>query len=201
MHVLDTKTTRQFDSKTTWQPGIHNGGCRPLITCLTGRNMSRPTSTRNYKPYHNYPNYGVKFSKSFFPYFTKMFCSLAPKLSVLEQSEFKKELKVSLKPNKIKHYSYGPKLGNKLLTRLRVGRSFLGSIPSDLKKSDRKLKSYKKKSYKIFIFASPSNIKSKKWQKIFDFFFRWHGQKFSITFSKPNIFTKCLVSEYEVGPT
>ena len=73
-----------------------------------------------------------------------------------------------------------------------------GSIPSDLKKSDRKLKSYKKKSYKIFIFASPSNIKSKKWQKIFDFFFRWHGQKFSITFWKPNFFTKCLVSEYEV---
>ena len=89
--------------------------------------MSRPTSTRNYKPYHNYPNYGVKFSKSFFPYFTKMFCSLAPKLSILEQSEFKKELKVSLKPKKLKHYSYGPKLGNKLLTRLRVGRSFLNS--------------------------------------------------------------------------
>ena len=74
----------------------------------------------------------------------------------------------------------------------------MGSIPSDLKKSDRKLKSYKKKSYKIFIFARPSNTKSKKWQKIFDFFFRWHGQKFSITFWKPNFFTKCLVSEYEV---
>ena len=38
------------------------------------------------------------------------------------------------------------------------------------KKSDRKLKSYKKKSYKIFIFARPSNTKSKKWQKMLDFF-------------------------------
>ena len=85
--------------------------------------MSRPTSTRNYKSYQNYPNFGVKLSKSFFPYFTKMFCALAPTMSILELSEFKKELKVS----KFKHFSYVSKLGNKLITRLRVGRSFLHS--------------------------------------------------------------------------
>ena len=56
-----------------------------------------------------------------------MYCSLRPSLTIMEQSEFKKELKVSLKPTKIKHFSYGSKLGNKLLTRLRVGRSFLNS--------------------------------------------------------------------------
>ena len=39
----------------------------------------------------------------------------------------KKDLKVSLKPTKLKHFSYGSKLGNKLITRLRVGRSFLNS--------------------------------------------------------------------------
>ena len=48
-------------------------------------------------------------------------------MSILELSEFKKELKVSLKPSKFKHFSYGSKLGNKLITRLRVGRSFLHS--------------------------------------------------------------------------
>ena len=107
---------------------IHNGGCRPLIsTCLAERNLNKPTSTRNYKTYKNYPNFGVKFSKSFFPYFTNMFCALAPTMSILELSEFKKDLKVSLKPTKFKHFSYGSKLGNKLITRLRVGRSFLNS--------------------------------------------------------------------------
>ena len=107
---------------------IHNGGCRPLITtCLAERNMSRPTSTRNYKIYKNYSNFGAKFYKSFFPYFTKMFSALAPTIGILELGEFKKELKVSLKPSKYKHYSYGSKLGNKLITRLRVGRPFLHS--------------------------------------------------------------------------
>ena len=39
---------------------IHIGGCRPLITtCLTNRNLSRPTTTRNHKIYQDYPNIGV----------------------------------------------------------------------------------------------------------------------------------------------
>ena len=36
-------------------------------------------------------------------------------------------LKVSLKPVKLRHYAYGNKLGNKLWTRLRLGRSYLNS--------------------------------------------------------------------------
>ena len=39
--------------------------------------------------------------------------------------KFKNQLKVDLKPPKIKHYSKGMKQSNILLTRLRVGRSDL----------------------------------------------------------------------------
>ena len=43
------------------------------------------------------------------------------------RNEFKDKLKLLLKPAKIKHYAYGSKLGNKLWTRLRLGRSYLNS--------------------------------------------------------------------------
>ena len=41
--------------------------------------------------------------------------------------DFRDRLKLDLKPEKYRHYSYGSRLGNKLLTRLRLGRSFLNS--------------------------------------------------------------------------
>ena len=39
--------------------------------------------------------------------------------------EFKSEMKKRIKPTKYKHFGRGSKLGNTLLTRIRVGRSFL----------------------------------------------------------------------------
>ena len=45
----------------------------------------------------------------------------------MELCDFKPTLKNNLKPTKYKHYSYGSRLGNKLLTRLRLGRSYLNS--------------------------------------------------------------------------
>ena len=41
--------------------------------------------------------------------------------------EFKQRLKELLKPQQARHYSYGSRLGNKLLTRLRLGRTFFNS--------------------------------------------------------------------------
>ena len=40
-------------------------------------------------------------------------------------SEFKEKLKENLKPNRFKHYSCGSKIGNTLLTRIRLDRSDL----------------------------------------------------------------------------
>ena len=40
-------------------------------------------------------------------------------------SEFKEKLKEKLKPNRFKHYSCGSKIGNTLLTRIRLDRSGL----------------------------------------------------------------------------
>ena len=71
--------------------------------------------------------YGVAFQKSFFPYFTKKWNELPISIRGLPIFEFKIKLKSLLTPTKSRHFAYGPKLGNKLLTRLRVGRSYLNS--------------------------------------------------------------------------
>ena len=46
-------------------------------------------------------------------------------IQLLDLVEFKQELKKELKPVKFKHFSKGSKLGNSLLTRLRLERSDL----------------------------------------------------------------------------
>ena len=39
--------------------------------------------------------------------------------------DFKDKLKIDMKPNKIKHFSKGSKIGNMLMTRIRMDRSDL----------------------------------------------------------------------------
>ena len=69
-----------------------------------------------------------KYSKSFYPYYTKKWNSLHSRVRCcLELDEFKEKLKAELKPIKIKHFNFGSKYGNTLHTRLRVGRSYLNS--------------------------------------------------------------------------
>ena len=46
---------------------------------------------------------------------------------VLPLREFKDKLKIDLKPVKYKHFSKGSKMGNSLLTRIRLNRSDLNS--------------------------------------------------------------------------
>ena len=48
-------------------------------------------------------------------------------MRILPLFEFKIKLKFQLTPVKLRHFAYGPKLGNKLWTRLRVGQSYLNS--------------------------------------------------------------------------
>ena len=72
-----------------------------------------------------YPNYNNKFSNSFFLFFSRLWNNLQTSLKSKDLVEFKKQLKIDLKPPKIYHFSKGSKLGNSLITRIRVGRSYL----------------------------------------------------------------------------
>ena len=78
--------------------------------------------TRSKGGYSPYPNFGVKYSNSFFPYMTKLWNNLNVSTQVMMLSDFKEQLKKELKPVRYKHFSKGNKLGNSLLTRLRLNR-------------------------------------------------------------------------------
>ena len=83
-------------------------------------------NTRSKEIYEPFPQLGIKFSNSFFPYFTKLYNKLNPSLrGELDMAILKSRLKPSYKPKKLKHFSCGSKIGNSLWTRLRVGRSDL----------------------------------------------------------------------------
>ena len=78
--------------------------------------------------YIKYPFISVKFSKSFFPFFTELWNSLPrSEKGINNIDDFKNKMKEKFKPKKIKFYSKGCKLGNRLITHLRVGRSFLNA--------------------------------------------------------------------------
>ena len=50
--------------------------------------------------------------------------------------DFKVKLKSKLKPGRFKHFSYGSRLGNKLWTRIRLGRSNLNAHGFEIQKVD-----------------------------------------------------------------
>ena len=81
--------------------------------------------TRSKGGYSPFPNFGTKFSNSFFPYMTKFWNNLNLSTQVMMLPEFKVQLKKELKPTKFKHLSRGSKIGNSLLTRIRLNRSDL----------------------------------------------------------------------------
>ena len=66
-----------------------------------------------------------KFNNSFFPNTLKLWNSLSQDIQSKDVFEFKISLKQEIKPPKYKHFSKGSKLGNTLLTKIRVGRSNL----------------------------------------------------------------------------
>ena len=72
-----------------------------------------------------YPNSGNKFVYSFFPFISKIWNNLAPSLQAKDLFDFKDQLKIDMKPLKIKHFSTGSKVSNSLLTRFRTGRTTL----------------------------------------------------------------------------
>ena len=84
--------------------------------------------SKQYGKYMPYPKYGRKFDQSYFPYFSKKWDSLDKSLrNTVFFKEFKGKLKERYKPIRLRHYSYGSRLGNKLWTRMRLGRTYLNS--------------------------------------------------------------------------
>ena len=75
--------------------------------------------------YVPFPYKGDKFNLSFFPNTSKMWNSLPKTIQIKNMDEFKIDIKNKIKPKKYKHFARGNKLGNTLLTRIRVGRSYL----------------------------------------------------------------------------
>ena len=92
--------------------------------------------TRSKTGYLHYPNYGQKFKKSFFPYFSNLWNNLDIKVQLLPLSDFKIKLKEELKPKRYKHFGKGSKIGNRLLTRIRLERSDLNSHKFTIGQSD-----------------------------------------------------------------
>ena len=106
---------------------IYRNETRPLIkTCMPQYNLRKVDEDSN-PTYVQFPYHNKKYSKSFFPFYTKQWNRLPRTVKLLQTDEFKKYLKDNLKPKKYKPYFKGDKYKNSLLTRIRVGRSFLNS--------------------------------------------------------------------------
>ena len=105
---------------------IHLHETRPLLRkCMTDLDYAKKYLTRSKGGYSPYPSYGVQFKNSFFPFMTNLWNNLQVSTQLLPLSDFKEQLKNELKPAKFKHLSKGSKIGNTLLTRIRLERSYL----------------------------------------------------------------------------
>ena len=88
--------------------------------------MSKPSIAQPWKGgYIPFPYKNKVFNSSFFPNTSKLWNNLPKKIRVQDIQEFKTSIKSLIKPKRHRHFSCGSKLGNKLLTQIRVGRSDL----------------------------------------------------------------------------
>ena len=117
---------------------IHIHQTRPLVrSCLPPIAHHTGMTTRSDRAYANYKLYSEKFKKSFFPYHVHLWNNLDKKLKCEQNLEdFKCKLKSEIKPKKHRHFARGCKQGNKLHTRLRLGRSMLNSHRFEINLSD-----------------------------------------------------------------
>ena len=105
---------------------IHKKETRPLITsCMPKVNWQRSDYLRSKDVYLPFNCYNTTFSKSFFPYFSKLWNSIGKENQCKDLHDFKIFTNLSMKPPKFKFFSRGYKFSNVLLTRIRVGRSDL----------------------------------------------------------------------------
>ena len=77
---------------------IHLHQIRPLVRkCLSKVDYAKKHLTRSKGGYSPYPNFGVKFANSFFPYMTKLWNNLNVSTQVMMLSDFKEQLKKRVK--------------------------------------------------------------------------------------------------------
>ena len=103
------------------------GLTRPLIRhCMPKLDIFRTNITRSNGGFIPFHYTSTSFNNSFFPYHTKLWNSIPKEHRTTgDMTVFKDSLKTLYKPTKYKHHSIGSKLGNSLVTQLRVGRSYL----------------------------------------------------------------------------
>ena len=105
---------------------VHLHETRPLIrNCMPKVNLEALPQTRSKIGYISSKYRGAYFEKSFFPNTLKLWNSLPKNVQSRDMQDFKSEIKRKFKPPKYKHFSKGSKLGNSLLTKIRVGCSDL----------------------------------------------------------------------------
>ena len=86
--------------------------------------------------FNSYGTISVKFRNSFFPIVSKKYQCLPKSCrSKVDIDLFKEELREYLVPKRYKFLARGSKLGCKLLTQIRVGRSYLNSHSYSVGKS------------------------------------------------------------------
>ena len=105
---------------------IHLQETRPLIKNIMPKlDWEKQCVTRSKGGYIPFKYKNEKFNNSFFPNTLKLWNSLSKDIQSKDVFEFKISIKQEIKPPKYKHFSKGSKLGNTLLTKIRVGRSDL----------------------------------------------------------------------------
>ena len=105
---------------------IHLHETRPMIrSCMPKLDIGRQHIMRSKGGYIPFKYKGKDFNNSFFPHTSKLWNSLSKDIQCKDLDEFKLCTKKEIKPPRYKHFSRGSKLGNTLLTRIRVGRSYL----------------------------------------------------------------------------
>ena len=86
--------------------------------------------------YVPFPFKGKKFENSFFPFYTAKWNKLTKDIKIKPLDEFKVLIKQMYKPSTYKFYSRGRKDKCTLLTRIRVGRSYLNEHKFTIGMSD-----------------------------------------------------------------
>ena len=104
---------------------IHCHENRPIIRICMPKLDIEQKVTHSKGGYIPFKYLNDKFNSSFFPNSLKMWNNLPKDIQYKDVSEFKICIKNEMKPRRYKHFASGPKTGNALLTRIRVGRSFL----------------------------------------------------------------------------
>ena len=105
---------------------IHCHETRSLVKlCMPQVDYEKKHLTRSKSGYVPFRFKNNKFNNSFFPHTLNLWNKLPKHIQSENINDFKISIKNIIKPKRIKHFSTGCKLGNTLLTQIRVGRSNL----------------------------------------------------------------------------